>query len=165
MRLPALTAKHRQFEDARALHERLFAAFKMGERVQLPTSPDRIVDDQAKVSWNLHRFWRVRGFVLKTKSSPDRRTLLVWLEQPEALPVRPRKARGESMQVAKTVGPAVPVMCEDCGQKAERRRSWDAFEFAPCKACGGEVQPRKREWDTRADAKAKRELAEQEGAA
>jgi len=66
MRLPCLTANHHRYEDARALHERMYQNFLAGnvEKVNVGT-PDRA----ARLSGSLHRFWSARGFHFRITGS------------------------------------------------------------------------------------------------
>ena len=81
MRLPARTQKQQQREDSRAWCERLYRALIDGKRTALVVTPDTIVDMQAKVSANTRFFWSSRGYRIRTKSSEDRCTLWVWIEE------------------------------------------------------------------------------------
>lgn len=161
MRLPAITKHQIEHEDSRELNERLYGAFTLGQRVRVETDPCDCWRRRDALSANTRHFWNQRGFLLRTAIEKDKRAVWVWIE-----PGTPKKRPGgPRMRAAKTVGPVVPVVCVDCGWQGARQRAWDDFSLGACRECGGDLKVRPRVNDARADAKAKRELAEQEGAA
>lgn len=62
------------------MHERLWRQFQLGERCEMAYAEDETPD----VSWRfvdrLHRFWRVRGYVLRVKQLPDKSGFWLWLD-------------------------------------------------------------------------------------
>ena len=161
MRLPTVTQWQERYEDARALNERLYQTLLQGVPFGVPITKLNWRVVQAEMSANTHRFWYARGYRIRTRTDAEKTTLTVWLEPKPAT----RSKTGATMRVAKTVGPAVPCVCVDCGKQTERKRAWGDFSLGTCRTCGGDLVVRPKVRDVLADAKAKRELAEQDGAA
>lgn len=163
MRLPTATHRQAQLEDARQFSERLYTAFLRGVPIGLPITKLNWREVQLETSCNQRQFWHSRGFWIRTRTDKEKTTLTVWLEQGQS--PRRKTGVGETMRGVRTVGPVVPVICAECGWQGDRKRAWGDFSLGECRQCGGDLKVRPRTNDTRADAKAKRELAEQEGAA
>ena len=161
MRLPTVTQGQERYENARALNERLYQTTLQGVPFGVPITKLNWRAVQAEMSANTHRFWYARGYRIRTRTDAEKTTLTVWLEKG----TRRQTGVGQTMRAAKTVGPAVPCVCVDCGKQTDRKRAWGDFSLGVCRGCGGDLKVRPRVNVVRADAKAKRELAEQDGAA
>lgn len=86
MRLPATTPQQQRTEEARVLHEELYAAWRSPDPHPrlLIVSPDRDASlqvTQNRIESNLHRFWGTRGFILRSRQVPERRAVEFWIEQ------------------------------------------------------------------------------------
>jgi len=83
MRLPIGTPQHERQEVARELHERLYAAFLGGTRIEVPVAEgQRPAEVWPRISGNLHRFWSERGFRLRGRSRGQ--VVEVWIERIDA---------------------------------------------------------------------------------
>lgn len=81
MRLPAITNFQRRNEDAREMHEQLWAALAAGTRLRIPATEESIATREVwRQHGAIHRFWACRGYILKTKVTKDRTALEMWLE-------------------------------------------------------------------------------------
>lgn len=81
MRLPTVTVEQQIHEDGRQHSERLYAAFLAGERIEIPVTVETVYAVQAQESASYGRFWRARGFRIRTKRNGAQTVLWVWLEQ------------------------------------------------------------------------------------
>lgn len=92
MRLPAITARQQQQEDARVFHESLWCAFLEQQKIRVLPGPEGVKVKQARVSGNLRRFWNERGYLLKTKRAAQ--SLEVWIEpMPSTIHLGTRRRR------------------------------------------------------------------------
>ena len=74
MRLPAVTQKQWYMEDARELHETIWAAYQAGQPHLVPGEPEPFKSRKAaSLQGNLHGFWRARGFKLSVTLNAERR--------------------------------------------------------------------------------------------
>lgn len=80
MRLPTVTAEHRQNEDARQQHEALYLAYQTGNSISRPITPDTAVKIQGDESGNIRRFWHTRGFRVRTRTNREKTWLTIWIE-------------------------------------------------------------------------------------
>lgn len=81
MRLPILTKEHAIHEDARQHNEALYAAFLADHRLEVMVTRDTVHRVQLKESGDYRRFWRARGFRIRTKRNSEHTVLTVWLER------------------------------------------------------------------------------------
>ena len=72
MKLPCGTLQHERAEEARAMHERIYAAFLENQRLLIP-----VTRDWPALSGALHRFWNCRGFSLHGKTEGS--MIHVWI--------------------------------------------------------------------------------------
>jgi len=77
MRLPALTVGQRQTEDARALHEAVWAASQAAQRHLVPCPLAEVVDAQQRLSGLYKGFWGRRGYKFHTRQT--RHGVEVWV--------------------------------------------------------------------------------------
>lgn len=77
MRLPTLSRRQQQQEDARVFHESLWCAYLEQQKIRVVPGPEGVKVTQARVSGNLRRFWNERGYLLKTKRVGG--ALAVWI--------------------------------------------------------------------------------------
>ena len=81
MRLPTATDRQAQQEDAREMHERIWKAYTHSVgAVFVESLSDSIAKDAFQMHSNLHRFWAIRGYKLRTKSLPNRSGFQIWIE-------------------------------------------------------------------------------------
>lgn len=85
MRLPAETPEQKRHEASRQFCETLYQAFLDGHKVHVTATRETIKNTQARISANTRHFWASRGFAIRTKSSKQKTTLLVWLEKRETI--------------------------------------------------------------------------------
>lgn len=80
-RLPTVNIRQQQMEDARDLHEQLWANWCLGrtERIVIPYNGDDPEKRQRELSGNLKRFWTARGFRFHTKQTAT--GIALWLGQ------------------------------------------------------------------------------------
>lgn len=77
MRLPVVTREHAIHEEARAHNEALYAAFLADQRIDVPVTPESVQRVQLKESGDYRRFWRARGFRIRTKRDAAHTRLMV----------------------------------------------------------------------------------------
>lgn len=80
MRLPAVTKEHQQNEDSRQWHERLWAAHEANQMVYVSVTPETVQREQLRISSNTRTFWSARGYRIRTRTTADKRAVVVWLE-------------------------------------------------------------------------------------
>lgn len=74
MRLPTVTVKQHDNEDARELHEAIWFAHLAGKAYLLPGAPEPFKSDRAaRVAGNLNSFWLGRGYRLSVTLTESRR--------------------------------------------------------------------------------------------
>lgn len=86
MKLPALTTRQQQQEDARLIHEQLYTELLREQQNPLAEVTNRLLIDcpdgpelaQKRMSGNLRRFWHERGYSVRTKTVGEQ--LQVWIE-------------------------------------------------------------------------------------
>ena len=78
MRLPALTKRTIEIEDARVYHEQLYSYYLAGQQQRLLIPSDDPWRTQLKLSGNLKTFWKERGFRLRTHQTPQ--GVELWIE-------------------------------------------------------------------------------------
>lgn len=74
MKLPAVTRKQQDTEDARQTHEGIWYAHLSGKPFLLPGNPEPVKSRRAAhLQGVLHHFWKARGFRMSVKLQADRR--------------------------------------------------------------------------------------------
>jgi len=92
VRLPTLTIRHEQTEDARELHEKLYGAYLAHEDdprkdfgVFFPVAqPEEQLRAMYRAESNLHQFWSRRGWSLRCSFFGRKDGFWLWVEPGEA---------------------------------------------------------------------------------
>lgn len=82
MRLPAISVRQQQAEDARCFHETLWKAHQKEKPLIVPHDGEpggasRVIK---KLSWGLGDFWKRRGFWMRCQQTEDKAAVRVWLQ-------------------------------------------------------------------------------------
>ena len=92
MRLPTNSPRHQVLEDARQVHEALYAAYLDASDglVFIAAAVEESAQGlQLRICGNLHRFWLDRGYTLMSRQSKAPAGIWLWLHHGR----RPRKAK------------------------------------------------------------------------